>query len=207
MIYKREKKPWHRVNVWQSAKEYNLPKTGQALEYAQKLFSKLTRKDGRREFIHAYRVAQILIYYGVREDEVIVAGIFHDLFENVTFDLWADIKRDFGEDVALMIWLLSCRPREDKRYYFARIGEDVATILVKLADRLHNLRNMTKNLGKVSFFTQARLLKQVEETWEYLVPMAVRAAVIGCQYREAIIEVHEELLRSLADAEWLMEQI
>lgn len=207
MIYKREKKPWHRVNVWKSAKEYSLPKTAQALEYAQKLFSKLTRKDGRREFIHAYRVAQILIYHGVREDEVIVAGIFHDLFENVSFDLWADIKRDFGKDVALMIWLLSCRPKENKRFYFARIGEDVATILVKLADRLHNLRNMTKNLGKVSFFTQARLQKQVEETWEYLVPMAVRAAVIGCQYRRAIIEVHEELLRSLADAEWLMEQI
>jgi (p)ppGpp synthase/HD superfamily hydrolase len=202
MIIRREKKPWHRINVWYFAKQNNLSKTFQSLICAQGFFSITKRKDGRQEFSHAYRVAQILIFHGVSKDEIIAGGIFHDLFENISFNLWTDIESGFGEEVALIVWLLSRRPNENERYYFARIGEDVITILVKLADRLHNLRNMTKNLGKSDFFTQERLKEQIEETWEFLVPMAVKAAEIGCQYQRSIIEIHEELLRSLADAEW-----
>ncbi|MFZ2153947.1 MAG: HD domain-containing protein [Candidatus Moraniibacteriota bacterium] len=205
MIPNREKRPWHRLNVWYFSRQNGFSKTALALKEAQIFFSSIMRKDGRKEFSHAYRVAQILIFHGVLEDEIIAAGIFHDLFENISFELWGYLEEDYGEEVALIVWLLSRREGESERYYFARIGEDVITILVKIADRLHNLRNMTKNLGRSDFFTLERLIVQIEETWEYLIPMSVRAAAIGCQYKNSIEEMHEELLRSLADAQWAVD--
>lgn len=204
MIPKREIKPWHRINVWQFAATNNLSKTLSMLLLIRGLFFRVMRKDGRQEFIHAYRVAQILIFHGVCDDEVLAAALSHDVFEEISFKLWTCIEKGFGEKVALYTWILSHGPEESIAFHFARIGEDFDTILIKLADRLHNLRNMTKNLNKYDFFTRKRLLNQIEETWEYVVPLAVRAAEITCNHREKIIEIHEEMLRSLADAEWAL---
>ena len=201
MIPKREIKPWHRINVWQFATVNNLPKTLAMLYLIKGIFFRVIRKDGRQEFIHAYRVAQILIFHGVCDDDVLAAALSHDVFEEISFKLETCIEQGFGDKVALHVWILSHRDREDIVFYFARIGEDFDTILIKLADRLHNLRNMTKNLNRWEFFTRERLLNQIEETWEYVVPLAVRAAKITCIHREKIIEIHEEMLRSLADAE------
>jgi (p)ppGpp synthase/HD superfamily hydrolase len=202
LIKDRENMPWHKIPVWKFAKENNSVKTNRALFWAREILRFTKRKDGRNEFIHAYRVAQILIFHGVRDDRIIAAGILHDVLENISFALLEEIDCAFEEQVALIVWILSRKKGEADKFYFAQIGEDVVTILVKLADRLHNLRNMDKNLGKGKFFTKKRLLGQVEETWEYIVPLAVRAAEIDCEYREMIVEIHEEILRSLADAEW-----
>ena len=194
--------PWHEIDVRKFAEVNNLSKTKRALVCAQEFFRFVKRKDGRDEFIHPYRVAQILIFHGIYIDVALTAGLLHDVPENINYGLINDIFSGFGEEVGILVWLLTRRPGEDNSFYFARIGEDILAILVKMADRLHNLRNMTKNLGESSFFTKDRLIEQVEETWEYLVPMIAKAVKIGCQYIEEIIEIHEELLRSLADAEW-----
>lgn len=202
MISGRLNMPWHEIDVKRFAQINDFSKTEKALVCAEEYFRFVKRKDGRDEFIHPYRVAQILIFHGVCVDVALAGGLLHDIPENINYNLIEDIFVGFGEEVGMIVWLLTRREGEDERFYFARIGEDIITILVKMADRLHNLRNMTKNLGSSSFFTKDRLAKQVDETWEFIVPMIVRAIKIGCEYRKVIIEIHEELLRSLADAEW-----
>ncbi|KKP57755.1 MAG: hypothetical protein UR60_C0033G0011 [Candidatus Moranbacteria bacterium GW2011_GWF2_34_56] len=204
MIRNRERMPWHDIDVEAFAMANNLPKTLRALICAREFFNLVKRKDGRDEFVHSYRVAQILIFHRIFSDDILAAGLLHDVPENINLGLLDNIREGFGENIELMVFILTRRENEDIRFYFARISEDSVTILAKLADRLHNLRNMTKNLGKDDFFTERRLSDQIEETWEYLVPMAVRAGEIDCQHREVIVEIHEELLRSLADAEWAM---
>jgi GTP pyrophosphokinase len=194
--------PWHAVDVEKVALENELIKTMKALNCAREFFNLVKRKDGRDEFVHSYRVAQILIFHQILDDDILAAGLLHDVPENINLSLLDNINEGFGINVELIVFILTRIKNENIRFYFARISEDTVTILVKLADRLHNLRNMTKHLEENDFFTRKRLQKQIEETWEYLVPMAVRAAEIGCQYRRAIMEVHEELLRSLADAEF-----
>ncbi|MEF3691928.1 MAG: hypothetical protein V3574_02660 [Candidatus Moraniibacteriota bacterium] len=202
MIISREKRPWHSLPVFKTATRNNWRKTILALYCAKGWFFSVKRKDKRWEFVHAYRVVQILIFHGIRDDEILAAGALHDVLENISFLMEEKIECAFGREVSLAVWILSRQKGEDEKFYFSRIGEDLDTILVKLADRLHNLRNMTKNLGKGEFFTPERLIDQIEETWEYIVPLAIKASVIGCEYRKSIIDIHEEILRSLADAEW-----
>ena len=202
MIKDRERKPWHSLPVFETATENNWRKTILALHCAKGWFFSVKRKDKRWEFVHAYRVAQILIFHGIKDDKILAVGALHDVLENISFLMEEKIECAFGKEVSLAVWILSRREGEDEKFYFSRIGEDLVTILVKLADRLHNLRNMTKNLGRGEFFTSERLVNQIEETWEYIVPLAIRAAEIGCEYRQIIIDIHEEIVRSLADAEW-----
>lgn len=202
MIRNREKMPWHKIPVFKFAKENNLEKTILALQCVKDWFFSIKRKDERWEFIHPYRAAQILIFHGVVDDEILAATILHDTLENISFKLEETIECLFGERVILIVWVLSRRADEDNRFYFARIWEDFEFIICKLADRSHNLRNMTKNLGRTEFFTSERLEEQIDETWDYVVPLAVKAARVSCKYRQVVVEIHEEILRSLADAQW-----
>ena len=202
MIKNREGMPWHKISVFKFARENNSEKTFLALQCVKDWFFSIKRKDGRWEFMHSYRVGQILIFHGVLDDDILAAIILHDVLENISPKLEEIIRCLFGERVALIVWVLSRRPDEDNKFYFARIWEDFDFIICKLGDRLHNLRNMKKNLGKTEFFTLERLQEQIDETWEYIVPLAVKAARISCKYRQVVVEIHEEILRSLADAEW-----
>lgn len=200
MINNRRKMPWHNVSVVNFAKKRSLNIILSALSYARGFYFLTRRKDGREEFIHSYRVAQILIFHKIRNKKILAAAILHDSLENVSFCLFDCILDAFGQEVALNVWIMSRRDDEDNKYYFARIGEHTDTIILKLVDRLHNLRNMTKNLGKNKFFTAERLEEQIDETWQYIVPMTISAIRINCKYKKAVTEMLVELLLSLGDA-------
>jgi (p)ppGpp synthase/HD superfamily hydrolase len=200
MVKNRKEMPWHKLSVVNFAKKRSLDIVLSALSYAKGFYFLTRRKDGREEFIHSYRVAQILIFHGIRDGKILAEAILHDVLENINFLLFNCILQVFGERVALHVWIMSRRENEDNGYYFARIGEQVDTIILKLADRMHNLRNMTKNLGKNKFFTEERLEEQIDETWQYIVPMTVKAIGMNCKYKEAVTEMLVELLLSLGDA-------
>ena len=210
------RRPWHRINVRRFAEKYGLRKTLEAEPCSREYFKGMKTHDKREKFIHAYRVVQILIYHLERSgtigdlisledlDIILAAAFFHDVLEDVSWTALDDIERSFGEVVSLLVWVLSRDERcFSKEVYFSRIADFILSAIIKMADRLHNLRNMTKNLGRKKF-SRRRLKRQIRETWDFIVPMAVKAVEGHPEYKLIIDELHDELLVALAEAEYAL---
>lgn len=211
-----KEKPWHRINVGEFTKKHDLKKALEAEPCSREYFKGMKTQDKRKKFMHSYRVVQILIYHMERSgvignlisleylDIILAAAFFHDVLEDVSWSALDDIERSFGEMVALLVWVLS-RDEEkfSKEIYFSRIADFIFSAIIKLADRLHNLRNMTKNLGKRDFPSE-RLERQINETWDFIAPMAVKVMEQYPEYKPIIDEMYDELLVALAEAEWAL---
>lgn len=189
-----------KIPIWKLAKDMGWGILFNALHCAKGYYFLKKRKDKRGEFIHSYQVVQILIFHQIFNEKILVAAAFHDLYEEISFDLYEEIMGGYGEDIAMLVWILSRQEGISNDIYFKRIGENIFTILIKLADRLHNLRNMAKNLGKDEFFTSQRLKIQVEETWEFIIPMVERALKIESIYNEQLREMYLEILGAIIES-------
>lgn len=209
-----KERSWHKINVREFSEKRNLKKTLEAEKCAKEYFKGMKTHDKRRKFMHSYRVVQILIHHMERSgvigvlisledlDIILSAAFFHDVLEDISWKALDDIERSFGEMVALLVWVLS---RDEEKFskdiYFLRIADFIFSAIIKLADRLHNLRNMTKNLGKKDFPPE-RLERQINETWDFIVPMAIKVMEQYPEFKPIIDEMYDELLVSLAEAEY-----
>ena len=126
-----------------------------AVEAAKDAHKGQTRKTGEPYIIHPLAVKKILEDWGMDED-TIIAGILHDTVEDTDLTL-DDIKNEFGDSVAFLVdgvtKLSTARTgmRDIDTYLpatkdnFLRLmialGDDIRVLIIKLADRLHNLRN------------------------------------------------------------------
>ena len=137
-----------------------------------------TRKSGEPYYHHLIEVAYILASLQSGPN-TIIAGLLHDVVEDtdVTID---DIKKRWGEEVSKIVDALTKIQRlklsritseefeaEDHRKIFLGMAKDIRVILIKLADRLHNLRT----LGALCPDRQHAIAK---ETMEVFVPIAER---------------------------------
>ncbi len=131
-------------------------KIERAICLAARLHKNQLRKDGETPYVsHCFAVACVLSQY-TNEQEIIIAGLLHDVLEDVPGYLYEDIIRDFGERVAIIVQGVSedKNPNEetDKK---ATWGErkakqlsslrnaSVDVLLVCCADKIHNLRSTT----------------------------------------------------------------
>ena len=137
-----------------------------------------TRRSGEPYYHHLIEVAYILADLRAGPS-TITAGLLHDVVEDtdVTID---DIKKNWGSEVAKIVDALTKIQRlklshitaeefeaEDHRKIFLGMAKDIRVILIKLADRLHNMRT----LGALS---EERKLAIAKETLEVFVPIAHR---------------------------------
>lgn len=217
-IFFQAEMPWHQIDVSRFCEKKGLKKTLKAQKYAYQMFKTLKTKDERNVFMHSYRVVQILIYHMARAgvigkiisiedlDNILSAAFNHDDLEDISWNALFDIEYCFGELVSLLVWLLSRDKKTPDDIYFLRIADFIFSALIKLADRLHNLRNMLKNLGKNAFFTRERLRRQIEETWKFIVPMALKAMGQYDEYKLIIEDMYEELILVLDEAEWVLQK-
>jgi guanosine-3',5'-bis(diphosphate) 3'-pyrophosphohydrolase len=147
-----------------------------AYRYAAQYHSGQLRASGEPYLMHPLAVAQILA--GMRMDVVsIVTGLLHDIVEDTSVSL-ADVQKGFGEEVASCVdgvtklskidfFSAEDRQAESYRKMLLAMVNDIRVIIVKLADRLHNMRT----LGVLSPERRERIAK---ETLEIYAPIAHR---------------------------------
>jgi len=147
-----------------------------AYYFSEKAHSGQIRRSGEPYIFHPLSVAGILAELKL-DIETIVTGLLHDTVEDTTVTL-EDIKREFGDNVALLVdgvtkisklnFKTSTQQQgENIRKMIVAMGKDVRVILVKLADRLHNMRT----LNHMAYEKQARI---AQETLEIYAPLASR---------------------------------
>ncbi|MBS5736886.1 MAG: bifunctional (p)ppGpp synthetase/guanosine-3',5'-bis(diphosphate) 3'-pyrophosphohydrolase [Clostridiales bacterium] len=140
--------------IKKSGADYNEEKIKEAFYFAAKAHDGQFRKSGEPYICHPVEVAKILIEYGA-DDASVIAALLHDTVEDteVTLD---DIKKTFGEEIALLvdgvtkldIGKISYASKEDQqieniRKMLLAMTKDIRVILIKLADRLHNMRTLS----------------------------------------------------------------
>jgi len=155
-----------------------------AYKYSVKAHREQRRYSGEPYTSHLLEVAKILA--DLELDMItIVAGILHDTIEDTDTPL-STIKEEFGEEIAMLVngvtklSKISFKTREEQqaenfRKMFLAMAEDVRVILIKLADRLNNMRTL-------QYIPPHRRVKVARETLEIYVPIANRLGISRIQW-------------------------
>jgi len=147
-----------------------------AVEYADIKHQHQKRKDGSPYIIHPLAVAEIVAEMGLDID-AILGALLHDCIED-TDASHDDIEKLFGQTVAELVEGVTKLTRanfetseqaqmENLRKMFMAMSKDIRVVLIKIADRLHNMRTM-------QYQTPAKQIKKCRETMDIYAPLAHR---------------------------------
>lgn len=147
--------------------------------FAEDLHKEQVRKSGEPYIIHPLSVALILAELGMDETAV-AAGLLHDVAEDTNCKTKC-IADHFGEEVAFIVNgvtklnKLECNSKEERqlesyRKMFLSMAEDVRVVMIKLADRLHNMRTL-------KFQSPEKQKSIAQETLEIYAPIANRLGI------------------------------
>ena len=165
----KKNKRWADIKLIQKAYNYAVQKHGD-----QK------RKSGEPYIIHPLCVAIILAELEL-DKESIIAGLLHDVVEDTVMTS-EDVEKEFGSEVALLVdgvtKLTQLNYEHDKievqaenlRKMFLAMAKDIRVIMIKLADRLHNMRTM-------QYQSPAKQIEKSRETMEIYAPIAHRLGI------------------------------
>ena len=148
----------------------------QAVRYAEDKHKEQKRKDGSPYIIHPLAVAEIVAEMGLDTD-AILSALLHDCIED-TDASHDDIARLFGQTVAELVEGVTKLTRanfssseqaqmENLRKMFMAMSKDIRVVLIKIADRLHNMRTM-------QYQTPAKQISKCRETMDIYAPLAHR---------------------------------
>jgi len=165
--------------IKESNRSYDLEMITRAYQCAEKAHEGQMRKSGEPYIIHPIAVSIILVDMGM-DSETICAGLLHDVVEDTDISL-ETLKKEFNADVAALVDGVTKltkitysskeeRQAENVRKMLLAMAKDVRVIIIKLADRLHNMRT-------ISFQKEQKQRDIALETMEVYAPLAHRLGI------------------------------
>ena len=156
-----------------------------AYNYANDNHKGQLRKSGEPYIIHPLQVAYILATIEL-DESTICAALLHDVVEDTQIT-HQDIINEFGQEIADMVegvtklgklqqyTTVQEQQVEDYRKMFLAMGKDIRVILIKLADRLHNMRTL-------KFLSRDRQIANAKETMDLYAPLANRLGMYSLKW-------------------------
>jgi len=174
-IIKLQKTNYNKANVKLVKKAY---------DFAKSYHGDQKRKSGESYLIHPLNVAYILATLEM-DDETICAALLHDVVED-TEATNEDLINEFGQSIADMVAGVTKLGSiqyttaeetqvENYRKMFLAMGKDIRVILIKLADRLHNMRTL-------KYLSRERQIANSQETMELYAPLANRLGIYSLKW-------------------------
>lgn len=193
----------------------NIDLIKKAYHLAESKHANQCRVSGEPYIIHPLNVAFILANLGM-DDETLCAALLHDVVEDTDLTN-EDLVKEFGETIAQMVagvtklgsirfTSVEEKQAENYRKMFLAMGKDIRVILIKLADRLHNMRTL-------KYLTRERQMANAKETMELYAPLANRLGIYSLKweledlsfkylypdkYREIVVELDKKREERLA---------
>ena len=174
-VIAKRKEHSRRVDTKLIMKAYNL---------ANEKHKEQKRGSGEPYIIHPLNVAYILADIGL-DDSTICAALLHDVVED-TDVTDADLRKEFSDEIADMVAGVTKLSKiqfatveeqqvEDYRKMFLAMGKDIRVILIKLADRLHNMRTL-------KYLKRERQIANAKETRDLYAPLANRLGIYSLKW-------------------------
>ncbi len=200
--------------------EFDYELIRKAYEFCVTMHKGQLRRSNEEYYIHPVSVAKIVAQLGL-DSESICAALLHDTVEDTDTTL-EDISKLFGDEVALIvdgvtkIGRLSFISKEEQqaesiRKMLIAMGKDIRVILIKLADRLHNMRT-------IDFMPQQKRRDKALETLEVYAPIAHRLGIrpikeeledisISCLDPIAYEEIEDLLSENFKDSSRMLDNV
>jgi (p)ppGpp synthase/HD superfamily hydrolase len=151
-----------------AAARNNWPNTWKSIGLAVDLHDGQHRERGEPYVSHPLAVARLLLAHGIVDDALLASALLHDVLEDCSDRVTAsDLLTIHGLDARVVsaVITLTRAPADPKNEYFARIATSGDAILVKIADRCHNVQTMA------GVFAQEKIQRKFTETRKYVLPL------------------------------------
>ncbi|MCL2370037.1 MAG: bifunctional (p)ppGpp synthetase/guanosine-3',5'-bis(diphosphate) 3'-pyrophosphohydrolase [Firmicutes bacterium] len=177
------------------------------LTYAEDKHTGQKRLSGEPYIIHPVAVANLLIDLGIDDYQVVGAALLHDVLEDTSVTE-AELKAEFGEEITELVKSVTKLAKitfasqeeeqaENFRKMFFAMAKDIRVILIKIADRLHNMRT-------IEALPNERQIVFAHETLDIYAPLASRLGMsyIKCELEDSCLKTlqpvqYAELAKSL----------
>ena len=163
-----------------------------AYDFAREAHRNQKRASGEPYFIHPCAVAEILVDLGL-DAETIAAALLHDVIED-TSATEETVRENFGEEVLSLVAGVTKLDKivfksqeeeeaENFRKIFIAMAKDIRVIIIKLADRLHNMRSL-------NFLSKERQQRMARETLDIYTPIAGRLGIsqVKCELEDLCLK-------------------
>ncbi len=166
-----------------------------AYYFAKEAHNNQKRASGEEYFTHPCAVAEILIGLSM-DSNTIAAALLHDVLEDTPVSAH-DLQKEFGDEVLELVEgvtkldkiefkSLEEEQAENFKKIFVSMAKDIRVIIIKLADRLHNMRSL-------NFLSHERQLRMARETLEIFAPLAGRLGIssVKCELEDLCLKYVE----------------